>query len=136
MTTKIEKGKRVTMAIAADLRVHGPATLKRLTTIQDALNAIALADAMKARYIVFGGRLMNSGAGAVAVPVLDGDHAEEQLSQAVELVDSRLSEFSDTTIWMPLLNEATRKRVTSVIQKEGGACPSPCSSSRCSTKRG
>jgi hypothetical protein len=112
-------GKRVTMAIAADLREHAPAALRKLTTNRDALKAIDLAEAIKVRYFVFGGRLMHEAAGCIAIPIPDDTHAADQLPLAAAMVNTRLSEISDTTLWTPLLSAEDRARIAPIV--DGGA---------------
>jgi hypothetical protein len=114
-------GKRVTIAIAADLREHAPAVLRKLTTNRDALRAIDLAEAIKASYLVFGGRLMHEAAGCIAIPIPNDTHAADQLPLAAAMVNTRLSEISDTTLWTPLLNPADRARIAHILNIREGA---------------
>lgn len=118
---KQTQGKRTTLAIAADLHEHPPAAVRRLTTNRDALKAIDLAEAIKARYIVLGGHLMNEGAGAIAVPIPDGTTASEQLPLAVLMVHGRLSEFSAGTLWTQLLTDEDRAGIASALNAGGAA---------------
>jgi hypothetical protein len=107
----VSQGKRLSIAIAADLQEHPPEALRRLTKNLDALKAIYLAESIKARYLVFGGRLMHEDAGCIAVTILDHAMAAEQLTTAVEAVNARLMEMSDCTMWCPLLNSKDRMRI-------------------------
>jgi hypothetical protein len=114
-------GKRVTMAIAADLRDYPPPVLRRLTTNRDALQAIDLAEVMKARYLVFGGRLMNESAGAIAIQIPSNHAAHALLPLAVETVKNRLAELSDVTMWTPLVDGTDRERLKPIIGAGGAA---------------
>ena len=115
------QGKRCTLGIIADLHLHPTAVLRRLVTNLDALKALELASAMKARYIVLGGRLMTEKAGAIAIPIPSDHAANALLPLAVETVNRRLAELSDMTMWTPLVDGADRERLKPIIGAGGAA---------------
>lgn len=113
--------KRLSIAIAADLQEHPPEALRRLTKNLDALKAIYLAESIKARYLVFGGRLMHEDAGCIAVTIPDDAMAAEQLTVTVQAVNARLMDMSDCTMWCPLLSARDRARIAPILLAGGAA---------------
>lgn len=109
------QGKRFTVALVADLKLHPAKQLRELSPNRRALMALDLAEAMGYQYVIAAGQLMASNADAFAM-TLASDADVGTLTRSVLAAHLRMAEFSDATAWTVMLSNEMRGVVSQALE--------------------
>ncbi len=109
------QGRRITLAVVADLTLYPAKQLRKLFANRQALMALDLAAATGYQYIIIAGQLLAGNAGALAM-TLAGDTDVGTLTASVLTAHSRMSEISEITAWSVMLSSEMHGAVSQALE--------------------